>query len=94
MIARAIPISRVVPGTPGLVGSKRPLPHRFHMANGRVIEGDLHRSPGTRLADHVTTLKGMISVTDARCAESGNPLGYVLLNQDHVAFIEELTPLP
>lgn len=93
MIARATPALAprpVSPGTPAMVGNKRPQPHRFHLAGGRVIEGDLHRSPGSRLADHLGTLKGFISVTRARCAQSGSDLGYVVLNQDHVVFIEEL----
>ena len=95
MIARATPPVRPsAPGTPGLVGTKRPHPHRFHLTTGRIVEGDLHRSPNSRLADHLSTLKGLISVTDARCGETGADLGYVLLNQDHVVLIEELNPLP
>ena len=78
------------PGTPSMVGNKRPQPHRFHMSSGRMVEGDLHRAPGSRLADHLSTLKGFISITNARCAETGTPFGYLVLNQDHVVFIEEL----
>jgi hypothetical protein len=96
MIARATPTltprPATGPGTPSLVGNKRPQPHRFHLANGRVVDGDLHRSPGSRLADHLSTLKGFISVTAARCGETGTHFGYVVLNQDHVVFIEELAP--
>ena len=94
MIARATPglapRPAVAPGTPSMVGNKRPHPHRFHMTGGRVVEGQMHRSPGSRLADHLSTLKGFISVTAARCVASGTDYGYLVLNQDHVMFIEEL----
>ena len=93
MIARATPTLPARPGAPGspsLVGNKRAQAHRFHLTGGRVVEGDLHRSPGSRLADHLSTLKGFISVTAARCAETGTDYGYLVLNQDHVMFIEEL----
>ncbi|HEX6912744.1 MAG TPA: hypothetical protein VF142_20220 [Longimicrobium sp.] len=93
MIARATPTLTprpVSPGSAGLVGNKRPQPHRFHLTGGRIVEGDLHRSPGSRLADHLATLKGFISVTRARCAQSGTDFGYLVLNQDHVVFVEEL----
>lgn len=94
MIARATPTlparPAAAPGTPSLVGNKRPHGHRFHLTGGRVLEGDLHRSPGSRLADHLSTLKGYISVTNARCLQSGHAYGYIVLNQDAVLFIEEL----
>ena len=93
MIARVTPTLPARPAAPGsaaLVGNKRAQPHRFHLSGGRVLEGDLHRSPGSRLADHLSTLKGFISVTNARCLQSGHVLGYIVLNQDAVLFIEEL----
>jgi hypothetical protein len=97
MIARATPTptlpARPAIGSPSLVGNKRAQGHRFHLTGGRVVEGDLHRSPGSRLADHLSTLKGFISVTNARCLQSGHTYGYLVLNQDHVMFIEEL-PAP
>lgn len=97
MIARATPTLSArpaAPGTPALVGNKRAQGHRFHLSGGRVLEGDLHRSPGSRLADHLSTLKGFISVTNARCLQSGHVFGYIVLNQDAVHFIEELaTPV-
>lgn len=98
MIARATPTlagrPATAPGTPSLVGNKRPQGHRFHLSGGRVLEGELHRSPGSRLADHLSTLKGFISVTNARCLQSGHLFGYIVLNQDAVLFIEELaTPV-
>lgn len=93
MIAHAtptLPARPAAPGSPGLVGNKRAQGHRFHLSGGRVLEGDLHRSPGSRLADHLSTLKGFISVTNARCLQSGHTFGYIVLNQDAVLFIEEL----
>ncbi|HEU0013265.1 MAG TPA: hypothetical protein VFQ45_06250 [Longimicrobium sp.] len=78
------------PGSPSLVGNKRPQAHRFHLSTGRILDGDLHRSPGSRLADHLSTLKGFVSVTNARDAQAGTRYGYVVLNQDHILFIEEL----
>jgi hypothetical protein len=90
MIARAAPVANPVPSTPAMVGNRRPQPHRFHLTSGRVLEGNLHRAPGTRLADHLSTLKGYISVTDALCAASGERFPYVVLNADHLVFIEEL----
>jgi hypothetical protein len=95
MIARAAPPVRpVAPTTPALVGNKRPQPHRFHLTSGRVLEGNLHRAPTTRLADHLSTLKGFISVTDAVCVESGDRYPYLVLNQEHVVFIEEMAAAP
>ena len=91
MIARAAAPTRApVPSTPAMVGNKRPRPHRFHLTGGRVLEGNLHRAPNARLADHLSTLKGFISVTDALCASSGERYDYLVLNQDHIVFIEEL----
>jgi hypothetical protein len=94
MIAQATPMHRPAPspGTPSLVGNKVPLPHRFHLTDGRVLTGDLHKAPNARLADHLSTLKGFISVTRARCEASGKSFPYLVLNQDHVLFIEEVAP--
>jgi hypothetical protein len=95
MIARAAPPLRpATPSTPALVGNRRPQPHRFHLTAGRVLEGNLHRAPSTRLADHLSTLKGFISVTDAVCVESGERYPYLVLNQSHVMFIEEMATVP
>ncbi|HEX5724665.1 MAG TPA: hypothetical protein VFX98_04320 [Longimicrobiaceae bacterium] len=77
-----------------MVGSKRPIPHRFHLSDGRVLEGKLHRSPTTRLADHLSTVKGYISVTEVHCASTGERYAYLALNQDHLLFIEELPSEP
>lgn len=95
MIARAAPPApSAPPSTPGLVGNKRPQPHRIHLSTGRVLEGNLYRSPGTRLADHLGTLKGFLSVTDAVCRESGERFHHAVLNLDHVLFIEEVVAEP
>lgn len=93
MIARAAAPSRV-PSTPSLVGSKRPQLHRFHLTGGRVLQGNLHRAPTMRLADHLSNLKGFISVTDASCMATGDQFEYLVLNQDHVVFIEEIHDAP
>lgn len=92
MIAQATPAARPLraPGTPSLVGNKVPLPHRLHMTDGRTLVGDLHKAPSTRLADHLSTLKGFISVTGACCERSGTHFPYIVVNQEHVLFIEEL----
>lgn len=92
MIARATPLPHPAhpPRTPALVGNKVPLPYRFHLTGGRTLTGHLHKSPTTRLADHLSTLKGFISVTGARCEATGSRFPYLLLNQDHVLFVEEV----
>ena len=92
MIAKAIPTPRPahVPGTPSMVGNKVPLPHRFHLTGGRTVVGNLYKAPTVRLADHLSTLKGFISLTAARCEASGRQFEYILVNQDHVLFVEEL----
>lgn len=95
MIAQATPAARPLgaPGTSSLVGNKVPLPHRFHMTDGRTLVGDLHKAPNARLADHLSTLKGFVSVTGACCEGTGTHYSYIVINQDHVLFIEEL-PVP
>ncbi len=92
MIARAVsPAPRTAPpSSPSLVGNKRPQPHRFHLTTGRVLEGNLHRAPNARLADHLATVKGFISLTDAYCVETGERFPYLVVNQDHVLFVEEI----
>lgn len=95
MIARPAPAARPAPpSTPSMVGNRRPQPHRLHLTTGRVLEGNLHRAPNTRLADHLSTLKGFLNVTDASCATSGERFDYVVLNMDHILFIEEMAPSP
>ncbi|HEX2093045.1 MAG TPA: hypothetical protein VHG28_11610 [Longimicrobiaceae bacterium] len=92
MIAQATPAPRpqAVPRTPSMVGNKVPLPHRFHLTDGRIIGGHLHKAPNTRLTDHLSMLKGFICVTNARCERTGATFPFLALNQDHVLFVEEL----
>ena len=97
MIARATPTLAprpAAPGTPSMVGNKRPQPHRFHLTTGRVLEGNLHRAPNARLADHLATVKGFISLTDAFCVATGEQFPYLVVNQDHVLFVEEIVSAP
>ncbi|HEX8697104.1 MAG TPA: hypothetical protein VF746_32090 [Longimicrobium sp.] len=95
MIARAaVPVARpAAPSSPSLVGNKRPQPHRFHLTSGRVLEGNMHRAPNTRLADHLSTIKGFVSLTDVCCAATGERFPYIVVNQDHILFIEEVQPV-
>lgn|GEM_PF-2001603 len=97
MIARAVsaaPRTAPPPSSPSLVGNKRPQPHRFHLTTGRVLEGNLHRAPNARLADHLATVKGFISLTDAYCIQTGDQFPYLVINQDHVLFVEEIVAAP
>lgn len=80
------------PSTPAMVGNRRPQPHRIHLCTGRVLDGNLHRAPGTRLADHLSTLKGFLSVTGAACAATGERFEHIVLNMEHILFIEEVFP--
>ena len=83
------------PGSPSLVGNTVPLPHRLHLSDGRTLAGDLHKAPNARLADHLSTLKGFISVTNACCELTGRTFPHLVVNQDHLLFIEEIsTPQP
>lgn len=79
------------PGSPALVGNKVPLPHRLHLADGRTLSGDLHKAPNARLADHLSTLKGFISLTTACCEATGRSFPHIVVNQVHILFIEEIT---
>lgn len=93
MIAQAkTPARSPAPGSPSLAGNKVPVPHRFHLSDGRVIQGDLHRSPHSRLADHLATLKGFLCVTKGVCDRTGETFPFVVINQDHLLFVEELAP--
>lgn len=53
------------PGNAALAGNRVPRRHRFFLSDGRILTGDLYRSPNSRLADHVAALKGYISVVNA-----------------------------
>jgi hypothetical protein len=91
MIAQATPVRpHTPPGSPALVGNKVPLPHRFHLTDGRTLCGDLHKARNARLADHLSTVKGFISVTSACCEATGRTFAHLVLNQDHILFVEEV----
>jgi uncharacterized Fe-S cluster-containing protein len=65
--------------------------HRFHLADGRIIEGRFYREPNSRLADDLDGVKGSyISVVGARCSVTGAEMSYVALNLNHIVSIEEL----
>lgn len=94
------------PGNSALAGNRVPRRHRFYLSDGRILSGDLYRSPNSRLADHVAGLKGYISVVDAVVEDHGKPspqasevasrpdgertMEFIALNSEHVLFIEEL----
>lgn len=86
-------------GSSPLAGNRIPRRHRFYLSDGRVMIGDLYRSPNSRLADHVASLKGYISVVDATIEHNPNAvdagdsnltMGFIALNCEHIMFIEEL----
>jgi|HigsolmetaAR201D_1030396.scaffolds.fasta_scaffold146344_1 hypothetical protein len=82
---------RTVISNAALKGNKKPYPHRFHLVDGRVIDGHLFREPNSRLADDLYGMKGgFISVLGARCTTTGREMPYVALNVDHIVSIEEL----
>lgn len=78
------------PGTASMVGNKIPMLHRVHLTTGRVMTGNMHRAPNTRLADHLSTLKGLISLTDVVCEDTGDAFPYIVVNMDNILFFEEL----
>lgn len=78
------------PGSPAMAGNKIAMAHRLHLTDGRVLEGDLHRAPNSRLADHLAALKGFVSVTNAACERSGAIFPYLVVNVQHILFIEEI----
>ncbi|TVP60128.1 MAG: hypothetical protein EA351_00905 [Gemmatimonadales bacterium] len=80
------------PGNAALAGNRVPRRHRFYLSDGRILTGDLYRSPNSRLADHVASLKGYIAVVDAKVeiGEPGQSMDFIALNSAHVLFIEEL----
>lgn len=68
-----------------------PYPHRFHLVDGRVIEGQLYREPNSRLSDDLYGMKGgFISILDARCTTTGTSMAFIAVNLDHVVSIEEI----
>ena len=81
---------RPAAATTALRGNKVPRPHRLHLSGGRVIQGEIHRAPNVRLADHLAALKGFISLTEARCETTGTVFAHILVNVENVLFIEEV----
>jgi hypothetical protein len=77
-------------GVAAMVGNKVPRPHRFHLVDGRVLRGDVFRSPNVRLVDHLSTLKGFIAVVSARFEGTEERFDFVAVNSDNVLFIEEV----
>ena len=77
-------------GSPSMVGGKMPAAHRFHLSNGMVLRGEIYRQPKGRLSDHLSTLKGFISVLDAESEATGERYPFLTINVDHVVVIEEL----
>lgn len=78
------------PAMAAMVGNKVPMPHRFYLVDGRIIRGDMYRGRQSRLADHLTTLKGYIGVVNAMIEGTHEALGFVTLNAALVLMIEEL----
>jgi hypothetical protein len=78
------------PTPAAMVGNKVPMPHRFFLADGRIVRGDLYRGRQSRLADHMTTLKGYIGVVNAVIEGTEESLGFVTLTAAQVVMIEEL----
>lgn len=90
-IVECEPEEEAVQHTPALVGSKVPMPHRIHL-DGCTLEGDLHRSPATRLTDHLASLKGFVSLTRASDADTGERFGYAVFNMSHLLHVEAVAP--
>ncbi len=85
---------RVAPGSPHMAGNRSAFPHRFHLTDGRVMTGNLYKIPQSRLADHLSTLKGYISSTDVECEQTGQTFAYIVINTAHILFIEEVADPP
>jgi hypothetical protein len=78
------------PSSVGLRGGKAPFAHRIFFSNGRVIRGEIHRIPNSRLGDHLSMQKGFLSVTNAVCEETGQTFRYIVLVLSNVLFVEEV----
>ena len=77
-------------GSEPLRGNKIPQMHRLFMADGRVLRGEIYRSPNTRLADHIATLRGVVSVTNVMDERTGERYGYIVVFTENVLFIQEI----
>ena len=81
---------RTVIRSSALAEGKVPLPHRFYLVDGRVIEGFLFRGANSRLVDELYGQKGsFVSVVDARVG-TGETVPYMAINERHIVSIEEI----
>ena len=74
---------------PALRGHKVPQTHRIFLVDGRILRGEVHRNPNSRFADHLSTLKGVLSVTNAECERTGERFPYIVVMLSGILFIEE-----
>ena len=77
-------------GSEPLRGNKIPQMHRLFLVDGRVLRGEIYRSPNTRLADHLASLRGAITVTNVMDERTGERYGYVVVIAENVLFIQEI----
>lgn len=88
---RPLPPQRSVIRSSALAEGKVPLPHRFFLVDGRIIEGFLFRGVNSRLVDELYGQKGsFVSVVDARCVGTGESAPYMAINERHIVSIEEI----
>jgi len=88
------PPQRYVVHNTALAEGKIPLPHRFCLVDGRVIEGYLYRGITSRLVDELYGQKGsFVSLIDAHCLSTGRVVPYMAINEAHVVSIEEIPSL-
>ena len=71
-------------------GNKLPQMHRLFLVDGRVLRGEIYRALNVRLADHLTTLRGTISVTNAMDERTGERYAYIVVFTENVLFIQEI----
>lgn len=77
-------------GSEPMRGNKLPQMHRLFLVDGRVLRGEIYRAPNVRLADHLTTLRGTISVTNAMDERTGERYAYIVVFTENVLFIQEI----
>jgi len=81
---------RSATGSEPMRGNKTAQMHRLFLVDGRVLRGEVYRSPNTRLADHIASLRGVISVTNVMDERTGERYGYVVVFAENVLFIQEI----
>jgi hypothetical protein len=89
---RDTPLREKVSNAAMMRGNKAPQLHRFFLSDGRVLRGELHRSPSMRLVDQLAGLKDFVSVTNAQREGAPEVLPYLAVNLANVLYIEELLP--